>query len=60
MSCHPAEALLLCVQPTTFYNNLLEGRSGVATIQGFDTEGWTTNFGGEIRVSLPEISLRSA
>eukprot|EP00879_Flechtneria_rotunda_P028091 GHRR01030169.1.p1 GENE.GHRR01030169.1~~GHRR01030169.1.p1 ORF type:complete len:211 (+),score=59.76 GHRR01030169.1:254-886(+) len=32
-----------------FYNNLLEGRSGVTEISTFDTSGFTTRFAGEIK-----------
>lgn len=35
--------------PETFYNNLLEGVSGISTIEGFSTEGYTTKFAGQIR-----------
>ncbi|KAG1670263.1 hypothetical protein FOA52_003613 [Chlamydomonas sp. UWO 241] len=32
-----------------FYDNLLEGKSGISMIEGFDTEGYTTRFAGEIK-----------
>lgn len=33
----------------TFYNNLLEGKSGISPIQHFAASDWSTNFAGEIR-----------
>ncbi|KAK9824991.1 hypothetical protein WJX81_005142 [Elliptochloris bilobata] len=33
----------------TFYDNLLQGRSGITEIQGWDTEGYSTRFAGEIK-----------
>eukprot|EP00884_Botryococcus_braunii_P010889 jgi/Botrbrau1/19801/Bobra.0124s0048.2 len=32
-----------------FYNNLLEGKSGVSLIEKWDTEGYSTKFAGEIK-----------
>eukprot|EP00798_Chlamydomonas_sp_ICE-L_P021401 gene21401-28359_t len=32
-----------------FYNGLLEGKSGITTIEGFDTADYTTKFAGEIK-----------
>ncbi|MEW5304489.1 MAG: hypothetical protein WDW36_007099 [Sanguina aurantia] len=34
---------------TTFYDNLLEGRSGISEIEGFDASEFTTRFAGEIK-----------
>lgn len=31
-----------------FYNNLLQGKSGVKRVSTFDTEGWSTNFAAQI------------
>eukprot|EP00891_Asterochloris_glomerata_P000368 jgi/Astpho2/368/Aster-02242 len=33
----------------TFYNNLLEGRSGVSPIEGFAVDGWATRIAAEIK-----------
>ncbi|GFH17445.1 3-oxoacyl-[acyl-carrier-protein] synthase [Haematococcus lacustris] len=33
----------------TFYTSLLEGRSGITPIEGFDTTGYSTRFAGEIK-----------
>lgn len=33
----------------TYYNNLLEGKSGITTIDRFDAAEFPTNFGGQIR-----------
>lgn len=32
-----------------FYNNLLEGKSGITEIQDFDCKDWSTRFAGEIK-----------
>uniref|UniRef100_A0A6T6BCS4 3-oxoacyl-[acyl-carrier-protein] synthase n=1 Tax=Compsopogon caeruleus TaxID=31354 RepID=A0A6T6BCS4_9RHOD len=35
-----------------FHESLVAGKSGIRKIQGFDTEGWPTNFAGEIPQEL--------
>ena len=34
-----------------FYNNLLEGKSGIKTIQGFDATEFSTRIAGEITLT---------
>jgi hypothetical protein len=34
-----------------FYSNLLDGKSGIATIEGFDAAEYSTRIAGEIKVS---------
>lgn len=36
-------------EPDEFYDNLLAGRSGIATIEGFDASGLPTTFAGEVK-----------
>ena len=36
-----------------FYNALLEGKSGIATIEGFDPAEYSTRIAGEIKVLGP-------
>eukprot|EP00897_Mesotaenium_endlicherianum_P000631 jgi/Mesen1/10569/ME000085S09904 len=38
----------------TFYNNLLEGKSGITEIEGFDVNDWPTKIAGEIKDFSPE------
>ncbi|KAL8139221.1 hypothetical protein V2J09_005242 [Rumex salicifolius] len=41
-------------QPDTFYNNLLEGVSGVSHIQSFDCSHFPTRIGGEVKSFSPQ------
>ncbi|HZS47097.1 MAG TPA: beta-ketoacyl synthase N-terminal-like domain-containing protein [Blastocatellia bacterium] len=40
-----------------FFNNLIEGRSAVREIEGFDTSSFNSHLGGEVRGFKPEIYM---
>jgi hypothetical protein len=37
------------MQPDEFYDNLLAGKSGISTIEGFDASEFTTRIAGEVK-----------
>lgn len=47
----------LLQQIEEFYNNLLEGKSGITEISNFDASQLPTRFAGEIKVRLGTVCL---